>query len=123
MCYGENNRMTASKHNIVVEAGATFNLSIVWKDSLGEPIDLTDCSARMQIRQKVSSDTYYVSLTSEAGDITLGDELGTIDVKISSDDTETILTGGVYDLEVVMSNDDVVRLLYGNVELRKNVTR
>jgi hypothetical protein len=77
----------------------------------------------MQIRQKVSSDTYYVSLTSEAGDITLGDELGTIDVKISSDDTETILTGGVYDLEVVMSNDDVVRLLYGNVELRKNVTR
>jgi hypothetical protein len=115
--------MTATKHNIIVESGATFNLTLLWKDDQGDPIDLTGCTGRMQIRQKVDSDEYYVSLTTEDDTIVLGGVDGTVSIKIPSTETEKVLTSGVYDLEIVLSNNDVTRLLYGNVELRKNVTR
>lgn len=117
--------MVAAVHDITIEQGATFTLSMVWRDSSGTPIDLTGCSARMQVRKKYNSETPWLSLTSEAGDIVLGDEDGTIVVTATDEMTETVTAPacGVYDLEIVMSGGDVKRLVQGSATISPEVTR
>jgi hypothetical protein len=115
--------MIAAKYRLDIEHGATFKQNFVWMDATRVPINLTGCTARMQIRQKFTSDEFYVELTTENGKIVLGGTTGTVDLIMSPTDTESILTNGVYDLEVIFTNGDVVRLLYGAVNISKNVTR
>lgn len=120
--------MAASKFNIKVEAGATYRQQIVWSDTAGIPIDLTACVARMQVRKKIDDAAVMLELTTENGGIVLGGVAGSVDIVITDDQTNT-LGNGVYDLEIVMAlqegqtRPDVVRLLFGAVEVSKNVTR
>ena len=43
--------MTAATKHIEIEAYASFELDIVCKDSQGNPVDVTGCSAASQIRR------------------------------------------------------------------------
>lgn len=43
--------MPAGKHNFICEMGATFSRTVTWTDADGTPINLTDYTARMQVRQ------------------------------------------------------------------------
>jgi hypothetical protein len=113
----------AKEYDITIDQGATFKLDLVWRDSAGDPIDLTDYSARMQVRQSVRSDTTELNLVSPA-DIALGGLAGTIAVTASATDTAAMtIKRGVYDLEVVSASGVVTRLLQGAVEVSKEVTR
>ena len=119
--------MAASKHNLSIDSGATFRTQVIWKDSNNQPINLTTATARMQIRKKVDSVEIMLELTTENGGISLGGALGTIDIYMTDLQTET-LSAGVYDLEVSFpvsgyARPDVVRLLYGSINVSKNVTR
>jgi hypothetical protein len=115
--------MAAATHDIYIEQGATFRLSLVWKDSAQAPINLTGYTARMQIRQSIASSTTVLSLTT-AQAITLGGALGTIEVVISAAQTSALtIRKGVYDLELEASNGVVTRLLQGSVEVSPEVTR
>jgi len=60
-----------NRFDITINQGATFELTITWKDSAGTAINLTGYTARMQVRETYSSATSIVSLTNAAG-ITLG---------------------------------------------------
>jgi hypothetical protein len=116
--------MVASTYDILIEQGATFMLSAIWRDAGGSPIDLTGYTARMQVRQKVTSANAELSLTSQAGDITLGDEAGTIVVLVSAGDTAALsIRRGVYDLELESTSGVVTRLLEGVVTVSPEVTR
>ena len=117
--------MAASKYNLSIEAGATFRLKMVWKDATGVPVDLTGCSAKLQVRKKVSDITEIVTITSPDS-IILG-AAGAIEIVIRDDVTST-LVDGVYDMEIThpavgLERPDVTRLLYGSVTVSKNVTR
>jgi hypothetical protein len=113
--------MAAANYDILIEQGATFNLTIRWKDKDGDPIDLTGFDARMQIRKSFASDE-IVSLTSDDG-ITLGGALGTIEINIDADTTEELdIRRGVFDLELI--NAGVVnRLIQGSVNITPEVTK
>lgn len=88
------------------------------------PIDLTDYTARMQIRADIDSTAALLSLTTENGGITLGDEDGTITLYIAADVTEEIdWDCAVYDLELVTDDDIVTRLLQGRITISKETTR
>jgi hypothetical protein len=78
----------------------------------------------MQVRSTASSNTVLASLTTEDGSITLGGADGTISL-VLDDVTTSGFTWeyGVYDLEIVMSGGDVVRLIAGSVLVTKEVTR
>lgn len=115
--------MTAGIYDIVIEKGATWNPVFTWKDSAGTAVNLTGYSARLQIREKVTSSSALVSLTSASG-ITLGGTAGTISPLISASDTAALsFTTGVYDLELVSGGGIVYRLLQGKVTVSPEVTR
>jgi hypothetical protein len=115
--------MVAGVHDITIEQGATFTLSVIWKDSNDTPIDVTGYTARMQLRQKYNSETAALSLTSAAGDIVLGGAAGTIVVTAAATVTDDIpFRTGVYDLELV-NGTVVTRLLQGCATISPEVTR
>jgi hypothetical protein len=116
--------MAASTYDILIEQGATFQLNLVWKDSLGAPINLTGYTARMQVRQKYSDTTPLLDFTTANGAITLGGTLGTIQVIGLATLTDTLtVKSGVYDLELVSGTGTVTRLIEGAVTITPQVTR
>jgi len=122
--------VVANQYNIVVEQGATFSLTITYKDSDGELIDLTNTDARMEIRQEYTSESALVTLTSAAGGsgntsgIALGGVAGTIVVVISDALTGALTAPAtnVYDLELVTADGAVTRLIEGKATVSPGVT-
>jgi len=116
--------MSAGFYNIYIEQGATYYQPLVWKDSAGTAINVTNYTARMQIRRSITSTDVIIALTTENGRITVGNSNGTITLSITATDTAALSTFcGVYDLEVVSPTGVVTRLLEGGVEVSREVTR
>jgi hypothetical protein len=88
-----------------------------------QPISLAPYTARMQIRQKITSTTILETLTTENGLIILDDTLKTITITIPALTTETYtFKSAVYSLEMI-NGTIVTPLAYGNITLVKEVTR
>ena len=115
--------MIAGVYNINLDQGATFRRSIVVKNPDGSLYDMTNHTARMQIRSEIDSETVMIELTTENGRIALGGTDGTIELTIDADDTENLQYDGVYDLELVSNSGAVNRLLKGIVRVDYEVTR
>jgi hypothetical protein len=116
--------MSAGIYDIYIEQGATYNQPLVWKDSSGTAVNVTGYTARMQIRKTVDATTIILTLTTENGRITVGGSNGLITLLVSAADTAALTTFcGVYDLEVISPAGVVTRLLEGQVEVSKEVTR
>lgn len=105
--------------------GATFDYSLTWSAG-GSAVDLTNYSARMQVRESYDSPNAIVSLVSGTG-IALGGTAGTIDLLIDAEDTAALdgtpNTQFIYDLELESSNGVVTRLIEGNFFIYPEVTR
>ena len=116
--------VAAGKHRLLIEQGATWSRTVVWKDAAGLPIDLTGYSARMQIRSTRQGGTALVSLTSSpAGGITITPAEGKIVLRVEAAETTTLTPGtAFYDLEVVSGAGEVTRLLEGGVTISPEVT-
>lgn len=114
--------MTPGKYNMVCPQGATFTKQLTYTID-EEPVDLTTYTARMQVREKYTSKTFVINLTTENGGIVLGDESGTINLYISNATTTDVPSKEyVYDLELV-SSGEVYRLLEGKFIVTPEVTR
>lgn len=117
--------MAAANYDITIEQGATYQLSVTWKDENGTPINLSGFTARMQVRKSSQSDDVILTLTSDESDqsITLGGALGTIDIEIPATVTEDLtLRRAVYDLEMENAGN-VTRLIQGSVNISPEVTK
>ena len=115
---------TPAKLKFTIYQGATFRKRLTWSAPGGTPIDLTGCTARMQVRSDVESPTALLSLTTENDGIALGGALGTIELYVSDEDTAAITwDGGVWDLEIVHPGGEVTRLAQGSVSVSPEVTR
>lgn len=117
--------MSAAKLKLTIEQGATFSQQITWKAGTpAVPVDLTGCTARMQIRATIPSTAVLASLTTENGGVTLGGALGTIVMLLTATQTAALsFTAAVYDLEVEWADGTVRRVVYGPVTLSPEVTR
>lgn len=122
--------MPAVNKPLYVEQGATFVMSFLWvmesETEPGQPglaYDLTDCTARMQIRRTISQPV-ILAATTENGKIEINGPDGQITVKLTDEDTDTLrLRSARYDLEVEFPSGDVYRLLEGRIQISLNVTR
>jgi hypothetical protein len=135
--------MAAVTRPLFIEQGATFTLGFSWcrngpidpatgNPTAGDPYDLTNCTARMQIRKTLSGPVLLAAATDSpltASHITLGGVLGRVDIVLIDADTAllTTRTGG-YDLEIQFPSVDdapgrVVRVLEGPVTVDLNWTR
>lgn len=107
-----------------IEQGATFFRRMVWRDSANVPVNLTNYTARMQVRASVTSTIVLLELATANGGIVLGGALGTIDLKQTAIQTAVYdWKKGVYDLELVSLDGTVTRLMKGAVEVSREVTR
>jgi len=126
--------MAAGKYSFIIEQGATTDFEIVWKDSTGTKVNLTNYHARMQIRSDYGSEgTLYTSLSSSLKADGTGLNLsgsngnnplssGSIGIFISAASSSAFdFKEAKYDLEVV-SGSYVTRLLEGKIKLNKEVT-
>ena len=116
--------MSAGRYNIKIEQGATFRFDITYKDSTQQPVNLTGCTVRMQIRPIPSSTTILVNATQANGKIAVVPLTGRITVTLSATATAALdFTTARYDLEIAALDGTVTRLLEGAVQLSPEVTR
>ena len=110
-------------YNLVCPQGATFDILLTWKDDNGDPVDLTGCSASMQVRPSYSSPMPLIDIYSGDG-ITLGDLAGTIHLVVDAPITAAVPPGNfVYDLKIEFPSGAVTRLLQGKWQHTSEVTR
>ena len=115
--------MPAGNYDITCDQGATFSRVITWKNSNGTPIDLTNYTARMQVRANYPSTTVVLELTTVNGGITLGGALGTITLAATATTTAAIAADQyVYDLELI-TGSNVTRVVEGSFTVTPEVTR
>ena len=114
-----------AKLKLTIYQGATFRKRLTWRTPSKAPIDLTGCTARMQVREDYESPLPLLEMTTENGGITIDPvEMGVLHLYISDADTAACLWGGgVYDVEVVHPGGDVTRLVQGSVSVSPEVTR
>jgi hypothetical protein len=76
------------------QQGASFNVLMTYKDSLGALVDLTGYTAAMQVRKTYQDVTPILAITDTPdiakGQITLGGALGTIRVEFVPDYLSTV---------------------------------
>lgn len=113
------------RYDITIYQGATFRLPLTWKSGdPATPVNLTGCTARMQIRSIVTAPTPLLTLTTENGGIALGGAAGTVTVTVDAAATAgQAWKTGVYDLEIVFGSGEVRRLLEGAAQVLPEVTR
>ena len=126
--------MAAGKYSFTLEQGATTQFQVVYQDANGDPVNLTDYHARMQIRETKAATVVICSLSSSrdadgtglnlngsAGNLPLAS--GSIGVYISAASSSNFdFDTALYDLELV-SGSFVRRLIQGVIKLDKEVTR
>lgn len=117
--------MAAFKLPLKIDQGATFNQIVTWKT--GTPpavVNLTGCTARMQVRGKLTDTAVLLDLTTANGGIVLGGVAGTVTIKLSAAQTTAIAwKAAVYDLEIIFADGTVRRLLSGSTTVSPEVTR
>jgi hypothetical protein len=87
------------------------------------PVDLTSMTARMQIRDKVSSSVVIDELTTENGKLVIDNTTKEIRILVSATATAAYnFSVAAYNLEIIQGST-VIPLLYGNVTLEREITR
>ena len=119
----------STKVNIIIEQGATFDVTVTWQNPDGTPVDLTGYTGRMQIRNP-DDDAVLVELLGTnpptLPHIVIVPAAGTIQMIIPSDATELLdFSAGLYDLEIYTAATPpyVVRVMHGVAVLDVETTR
>lgn len=115
--------MALSTYDISADQGSDLDTLITYTDDSAVPVNLTGCSARMQVRQFSGSPNSWLTITS-SDSITLGGAAGTIRITVSSTALSAVKAGTyVYDIELVDTTNKVLKILSGNFVVNAEVTR
>jgi hypothetical protein len=114
--------MSAGRYNIVCEAGATLDRTLVWKDSAGTPINLSGYSAKAMVKDESgTSAVLLLEFSTATGEITLGGALGTIHIVVPYADTRIEIGRHLWSLEMT-TGTTVTRLVEGAFIVSGEVT-
>lgn len=102
----------------------TFDPTLTWTDSAGNPINLTGYRASMDIRSAVGAATLIDTLTTENGGITIPDPTtGVMNFLITDEATANFTPGrAVMDLRLVTASGRVYYLFQGAINMQQMVT-
>ena len=113
----------AVQKNFEVDQNTTFTFVVEYKDQNDSAIDLTDASAKLQVRDTAGGSKLAFTLTSPAGGIIIDEELGKLTIKMTPTQTNKLFyPKSAYDLMVTDSNLNKIKLLEGYLSLRRSVT-
>ena len=108
--------------------GETFERNWVWSTGSSvedsTPVNLTGCTAKLQVRPTADSATVLIELSTQNDGIILGGVSGNIKI-IVSDEATSLFTWnqGVYDLFIYFPDGTSVVRMGGLVSVAKGVTR
>jgi hypothetical protein len=119
--------MAATKYDFSIEQGSSFRMSLVYKNSNNDPVDLTDWCARLtwktnkNITQTFSTENLDFSIYK----FTIEPTLGKINLLIPASTTNGFLFSfAKYDLELQSDIDlyngggkHIIRVLYGTINV------
>lgn len=109
-------------YNMKLKQGSDERFILTYKDALGDIIDLTGYSARLQVRRQVSSPSPTLSLTMGLG-ITITALSGVITIDFTNAQTSSLNGSYVYDLELISPDTRVRRIMQGSITVDPEVTR
>jgi hypothetical protein len=114
----------AVKKNFEVDQNATFNFQIQYtEDDELTPIDLTGSTAKLQVRDTQGGSKLAFTLTSPAGGIVIDGPTGTLDIKMTPTQTNKLFyPKSAYDIMVIDTNGNKIKLLEGFLTLNRSVT-
>ncbi len=113
----------AGQKNFEVDQNATFSFVVEYKDDNGTAIDLTGASAKMQARDTQGGLKLAVTCTSPSGGIVINGPLGKLTVTLTPTQTNKLFyPKSAYDIMVVDSNSNKIKLLEGFMTLNRSVT-
>lgn len=124
--------MAAKIHNFSIEQGSSFRLSLTYKDSNNNPIDLTGYCARLTMKTNTGEEKVFSSgQTNSEYKFNIDAAQGVLTLFISANATnEYDFTGAKYDLELQTPQDLYVgggkytlRILYGTINLIKRFSQ
>jgi hypothetical protein len=106
--------------NLNIDQGANFDSIVTVEGGNGLPFNLANYSARGQIRKTYTSSTAY-NFTASINDA----DAGEIRLILGNGTTGSMKPGRyVFDVEIYTDNDnDVIRVIEGQVEISPGVTR
>ena len=109
----------AIKSNLTIDQGSDFTATITVSNESGTLIDLTDYTARGQMRKSPFTSTYH------AFTVTVSDALaGEVSLAMTSSTTAAITAGRyLYDIEVVSSGGTVTRIVEGIATVTPEITK
>lgn len=110
--------------DLEIEQGATFTLELSVVDDDSEPIDLSGYTARMMIKRDARESSALLELTTTNGRIAITALTGLVLLYLTAAETAAITAWmrAVYDLELINSGGNVIRLCEGAVLVTANVT-
>jgi hypothetical protein len=113
----------AVQKNFEVDQNTTFSFVVEYKDSNGAAIDLTGATAKLQARDTQGGSKLAFTLTSPTGGITINGPLGKLTCKMTPTQTNKLFyPKSAYDLIVVDSNSNRIKLIEGFLTLSRSVT-
>jgi hypothetical protein len=112
--------MSAGKHNITIDQGATFELTVTVKSG-GSALNLSSYSGRssMRLTQEGSQIAAFTVAVTDASN-------GVLKMSLTPTETNAITAGRyLYDLEIFITSDESIvnRLIEGHVEVKRGITR
>ena len=117
-------------HTLTIPIGATYRHLFAYTRNTAQdpkvfnPVDLTGCTAILQVRDSVTSSIVRVELTSgPAGGITLGTVDGSILLEFTPAQTTLLARGGAYDLLLTFPDGAKDYAFGGTVVASVRVTR
>ena len=109
----------AAVSNLAIDQGTTFTVTITVTDDTGSARNLTNYTARSQMRK-----SYYTTANTAFTANLLSPSDGTISLDLSATQTSALKAGRyVYDVELVSNTATVERIIEGIVTIYPEVTR
>lgn len=113
----------AVQKNWEVDQNTTFTFVLEYKDSNDNPVDLTACTAKLQVRDIKGGSKLAFTLTSPTGGITIDAPNGKITVRMTPTQTNKLFyPKSSYDLMLTDVNAVKTKLVEGFLTLSKSVT-
>jgi hypothetical protein len=114
----------AVQKNFEVDQNATFTFQVQYteEDEI-TAIDLTGATAKLQVRDTQGGSKLAFTLTSPVGGITIDGPTGTLTIKMTPTQTNKLFyPKSSYDIMVIDSNGNKIKLLEGFLTLSRSVT-
>lgn len=125
--------MSASQYDFSIEQGSSFNISIIYKDSDGNAIDITDWCARLVWKTSSNTTQTFVSDNTDKENYSFEIEgsLGKITLRFPASTTNSFdFSTAKYDLELQSDEDHyqdggrfTTRLIYGTISISKRYSK